>query len=132
MESLAISPRTIDEVNRKLDELIDCIRNRPSSFSITAERMYSVLAEVVRIGEWARQTTDGTGNAEQGTLRAVTGKAEGPLREQLNRYRHLLEQLRALLPDFHACLLTERCRLQSERLHIDTADAWARSAGQSG
>ena len=132
MEGLGISPQTIQDANRRLGEFIDSIRVRPSALSITAERMSSVLAEVMQIGDWARAISEESGHREQGTLVPAGCNSDAALQTQLRHYRHLLEQLRSLLPDFHAQLLTERCRLHSERAHLDSAGAWARSASQSG
>lgn len=131
MEGVAISPQTIEEANRRLGEFIDSIRMMPGSLSITAEQTSSVLAEVMQIGEWARTISEPTGHREQGTLASASRNTDAALQTQLRHYRHLLEQLRSLLPDFHAHLLTERSRLHSERAHLNGAGAWARSTTQS-
>ncbi len=119
MESLAISAQAIADANRKLDLLLQVLRPAQESFSISAEHMAAVLAEVLRVGEWLRA--------------GLAHNAEGRMAEELERYRLHLEQLRQLLPSVHAQLLTERSRLQAERAHLDAAAAWARTAGrQSG
>lgn len=132
MEGVSISPQTIEDANRKLSEFIDTIRMRPASLSITAEQMASVLAEVMQVGEWAKAAVVRVGQPEQDTLASAGRNIDAALQTHLRHYRHLLEQLRSLLPEFHAHLLTERSRLHSERAHLERAGAWARSATQSG
>ena len=132
MEGVSISPQAIEDANRRLGEFVDTIRVRPASLSITAEQMSSVLAEVMQVGEWAKAAAVRAGNPDQGTLASAGRNVDAVLQAQLRHYRHLLEQLRSLLPDFQAHLLTERSRLHSERAHLDRAGAWARSATQAG
>ena len=47
--------------------------------------------------------------------------------DELEDYRQRLQKLLYLLPSFHAQLLTERCRLQAEKDHLEATAAWARS-----
>jgi len=117
MESIGISVRTLEEANQKLGLLLEILRPAQASFSITAEHMAAVLAEVLRVGEWLRAD--------------LASKAEGRLAEELERYRLNLDQLRLLLPSVHAQLLTERSRLQAERAHLEAAAAWAKSASRN-
>jgi hypothetical protein len=116
MEGLSISVQAIEEANRKLDLLLDILRPAQASFSISAEHMAAVFAEVLRVGEWLRA--------------GLAQNAAGHLAEELERYRRHLEQLRQLLPSVHAQLLTERSRLEAERAHLEAAAAWARSASR--
>jgi hypothetical protein len=114
MESLGISLHALEDANRKLDLLLDVLRPAQQSFSISAEHMAAVLAELLRVGELLRA--------------GLAQNAEGPLAQELERYRLHLENLRQVLPSIHAQLLTERSRLQAERAHLEATAAWARSA----
>jgi hypothetical protein len=114
MEGVAISLHSMEEANRKLDLLLQILRPAQASFTISAEHMAAILAELLRVGEWMRA--------------GLAHNAEGKLAEELERYRHHLEDLRHLLPSLHAQLLTERSRLQAERAHLEATAAWARSA----
>ncbi len=116
MEGVGISVQSIEGANRRLDLLLEILRPAQESFSLTAEHMAAVLAEVLRAGEWLRA--------------GLARNAEGRMAEELERYRLHLEQLRLLLPSLHAQLLTERSRLQAERAHLEATAAWARSAGR--
>jgi hypothetical protein len=116
MESLGISVQALEDANRKLDLLLDILRPAQASFSISAEHMAAVLAEVLRVGEWLRA--------------GLAHNAEGRMAQELERYRLHLEQLRQLLPNVHAQLLTERSRLAAERTHLEATAAWARSASK--
>ncbi|HZQ67137.1 MAG TPA: hypothetical protein VFA68_01355 [Terriglobales bacterium] len=44
---------------------------------------------------------------------------------ELSSYRNQLVHLRELLPGIQVRLLSERSRLEKERLHLETANAWA-------
>lgn len=114
MESLEISIQAIKEVNRKLGQFAEAVRQ--PSLAISADQMSSVLAEIVRVGEW--------------TGAGLANNADSRLAAELNRYRALLEQVRQALPALHTRLLTERSRLETERAHLDATAAWARSASQ--
>lgn len=46
---------------------------------------------------------------------------------QLNLYRSRLTRLQQLLPAIHIRLLSERARLEKQRLHLTSASAWAES-----
>ncbi|MFY9561109.1 MAG: hypothetical protein WAQ52_12820 [Terriglobales bacterium] len=118
MESLNISVHVLEDANRKLELLLDILRPAQASFSLTAEHMAAALAEVLRVGEWLRA--------------GLAQSAEGPLAQELERYRLLLADLRQLLPSVHAQLLTERSRLQAERAHLEATAAWAKSARGQG
>lgn len=117
MESVGISVQALEGANRKLDLLLDILRPAQASFSISTEHMAAVLAEVLRVGEWLRA--------------GLAHNAEGRMAQELERYRLHLEQLRQLLPNVHAQLLTERSRLQAERTHLEATAAWARARGHS-
>lgn len=116
MESLASSLEAIARVNKKLDGLLAAVAPAPASFSLTAEQMAAILAEVMRVGDW---------------LQAGLARDPDPvLQQELGRYRLHLEQLRATLPGVYTRLLTERSRIQAERAHLESASAWAQSVGK--
>jgi hypothetical protein len=114
MEGLEVSVQAIADTNRKLAQFAEGVRQ--PSLAVTAEQMSTVLAEIVRMGEWTR-----TG---------LVNNVDCRLAEELDRYRSLLEQLREVLPALHARLLTERSRLEAESAHVEASAAWARSASQ--
>ncbi len=114
MEGLAISVQAIEDVNRKLGQFTEAIRQ--PSLACTADQMSTVLADIVRVGEW---TSGGLANND-----------DTRLAEELNRYRSLLEQLRQALPTLQTRLLIDRSRLEAERAHLDASAAWARSVSQ--
>ena len=118
MEGVAVSVQSIEDTNRNLDSLIEILRRAQKSFSVTPEHMATLLAEVLRAGEWLRS--------------GLARNAQGRMADELARYCLRLEQLRHLLPTLHAQLLTERSRLQAEKKHLEATATWARSAhGQS-
>ena len=118
MEGVAVSVQSIEDTNRNLDSLIEILRRAQKSFSVTPEHMATLLAEVLRAGEWLRS--------------ALARNAQGRMADELARYCLRLEQLRHLLPTLQAQLLTERSRLQAEKNHLEGTAAWSRSAqGQS-
>ena len=118
MEGVEISVQSIQDTNQRLDVLIEILRPKQDSFSVTPEHMAALLAEVLRAGEWLRA--------------GLAHNAEGRTADELEGYRLRLEQLRLLLPTLHAQLLTDRSRLRAEKNHLEATAAWARSAqGQS-
>jgi len=114
MESLAIPTQALQDANHRLALLLQALKPKAAPCPISAEHMSAALAEVLRVGEWLRG-----GLAQQTT--------EG-MPEALQQYLQNLEKLRGLLPGLHAYLLTERSRLESERAHLESAAAWAKSA----
>jgi len=112
MESLEISVDKLADVNRNLRQFADLLHCE-SSLTVTPEQMASVLADIVRVGEWT-----GAGLPQYPDERFSV---------ELACYRSLLEQLRQALPSLQARLLTERSRLQTERTHLDAAATWAQS-----
>jgi len=114
MEGLITTAQTIAAVNQTLSQLLESLRLPTQPMSLTAEQFSAALRGIVLVGECM-----GTGGALSD---------EGPVADEITRYRLYLEQLRDLLPGFHAQLLTERNRLQTERTHLESATAWAHAA----
>jgi hypothetical protein len=48
--------------------------------------------------------------------------------EELAKYRRTLQELRQLLPTIQARLLSDRARLEAERMHCGAATAWAEAS----
>jgi hypothetical protein len=114
MEGVAVSLQAIKETNQKLDSLIEVVSHGSQSLSVTPDHMATLLAELLRAGEWLRA---GLGNNSQDHMA-----------NELEGYCVRLEKLRHMLPPLQAQLLTERCRLAAEKDHLEATAAWARSA----
>src|SRR5262249_23651668 len=109
---IGISVHSMEEANRKLDLLLKILHPAQASFSISAEHMAAVLAELLRVGEWMRA--------------GLAHNAEGRLAEELERYRQHLEDLRHLLPSVQAQLPTHRSRQQAKGAHPEPPARGAR------
>lgn len=116
MESIAPSHHEIEQVNDRLDALLESLCDSPVSFSLSADQMAAILGEVMRVGDWLRA--------------GLARNADPVLTGQLNRYRGHLEHLRAALPGIYTRLLAERSRIQADRNHLEAAAAWAQSAAK--
>jgi len=113
MERLAVPVQELEKSNGKLQLLLETLGPAEASPAINTQHVADVFAEVMRVGEWLR---DG-----------LADSATGRMAEELARYHQHLEQLRQFLPRIHGHLLTERARLEAERIHLEAAAAWARS-----
>src|SRR5258705_13591806 len=113
MEGIVFSLQGFKETNQKLESFIEILSPGQKTLSVTPAHMATLLAEVVQAGEWLRA---GSGN-----------DAREGIADELEGYRQRLQKLLYLLPSFHAQLLTERCRLQAEKDHLEATAAWARS-----
>ena len=114
MEGVAVSLQAIKETNQKLDSLIEVVSPGRQSLSVTPDHMATLLAELLRAGEWLQA--------------GLTNNSQDDMANELEGYCVRLEKLRHMLPPLRAQLLTERCRLQSEKDHLEATAAWARSA----
>ena len=96
------------ETNRRLASLLeDLSAENPRCLG---DKMERILTELLKAGPWVQQAA-----------------AVVELREEVEKYRRHLQQLRELLPGVHSRLLVERARLESERAHLEAASAWAQA-----
>jgi hypothetical protein len=100
--------------NRRLAGLLEELSGTNMAAPAVATKMEMILTELLRAGGWFQN--------------AAVAPLDRELQDEMNRYRWNLERLQALLPEVHAKLLVERARLESERTHLEAANAWAQAS----
>lgn len=97
------------QVNQRLESLLARILAEPLS-GVTTQEMEGLLSDLLRAAEWTR-----------------IGHQPADAEAEIIQYRRHLLQLRDLLPQVQAQLLTERARLELERRHLQAASSWTES-----
>jgi folate-dependent tRNA-U54 methylase TrmFO/GidA len=70
---VAVAAQALADANHKLEVLLQILGSAQELHTISAEHMAAALAEVVCVGEWLRA--------------GLAQNAEGPMAEELERYR---------------------------------------------
>jgi len=110
----------LEETNSRLRTLLDRLLPSPAPAGVrpvvTSEQMAELLSVLMRAGAWLKESP------RDGDPALVRARA---------RYRVLVERLRSLLPLIHQALLSERARLEGERLRVATAEQWVRRSRET-
>jgi hypothetical protein len=108
------------ETNRRMSDWLDSLSPKPGEPMVaTPEQIGGILSELSRTGAWLRSEP----------LPTRTNDPE--LRAALNQYQKHVERLRDLLPFIHRQLLTERARLEAQRVQVHSVTEWARASRQT-
>lgn len=108
------------ETNRRMSAWLDALSpNQDEPVVATPAQIGGILSELSRTGAWLR-------------AEPLPSRTSDPdLRAALDQYRKHVERLRELLPFIHRQLLTERARLEAQRVQVHSATEWARASRQT-
>jgi hypothetical protein len=101
--------------NRNLRTGLTGLQAERAGSVIEPGNLTNLLAELLSAGDCLRRMPAGS-----------TRDAE--LEQEISEYRQNLEQLARILPSVHGRLLAERARLESVRVRLSAAEAWARAS----
>jgi len=113
--------RALHETNSRLRFSLDCLLPASASDAAlprpaTPEQMAELLSELRNAGQW---------------LRTMPAEKTPGLEQELCEYRKNVERLRDLLPSIHRALLSERARLEHERVRVRSAREWVDRSRQT-
>ncbi len=111
---MRVTTDDLQETNQRLRSFLEELSGTEIASEKIGSKMEGIFAELLRVG---------------GELQnAAAEPTDQALQEEMDQYRENLRLLQSLLPGIQAGLLTERARLESERSHLESANAWARAS----